>query len=43
MPLGASMLMWAVLWALYLSVVSVGQTWSAFMGQSLLLEAGFLW
>ncbi len=41
-PLGVSMLMWAVLWALYLSVVNVGQTWFAFMWESLLLEAGFL-
>ncbi|MFF4519113.1 lipase maturation factor family protein [Streptomyces mirabilis] len=41
-PLGVSMLMWAVLWVLYLSVVNVGQTWFAFMWESLLLEAGFL-
>ncbi|WP_406724894.1 lipase maturation factor family protein [Streptomyces sp. GD-15H] len=41
-PLGASMLMWAVLWALYLSVVNVGQTWFGFMWESLLLETGFL-
>ncbi|GHB70562.1 membrane protein [Streptomyces viridiviolaceus] len=41
-PLWASMLMWALLWALYLSIVNVGQTWFAFMWESLLLEAGFL-
>ncbi|MFI7504578.1 lipase maturation factor family protein [Streptomyces sp. NPDC049687] len=41
-PLWASMPMWAVLWTLYLSVVNVGQTWFAFMWESLLLEAGFL-
>ncbi|MFG2986599.1 lipase maturation factor family protein [Streptomyces sp. NPDC048258] len=41
-PLWASMLLWALLWALYLSIVNVGQTWYAFMWESLLLEAGFL-
>ncbi|MFD8544669.1 lipase maturation factor family protein [Streptomyces sp. NPDC059649] len=41
-PLWAAMLMWAVLWALYLSIVNVGQTWYSFMWESLLLEAGFL-
>ncbi|MDX6328456.1 MAG: hypothetical protein QOI83_839, partial [Streptomycetaceae bacterium] len=41
-PLWASMLMWAVLWALYLSIVNVGQTWYAFGWESLLLEVGFL-
>ncbi|MGW7055680.1 lipase maturation factor family protein [Streptomyces sp. NPDC054887] len=41
-PLWAAMLMWAVLWALYLSIVNVGQTWYAFGWESLLLEAGFL-
>jgi hypothetical protein len=41
-PLWASMLMWAVLWALYLSIVNVGQTWYAFGWESLLLETGFL-
>ncbi|HZV53075.1 MAG TPA: lipase maturation factor family protein [Candidatus Dormibacteraeota bacterium] len=33
---------WLVLWALYLSVVNVGQTFYAFGWESLLLEAGFL-
>ncbi|MFF5701403.1 lipase maturation factor family protein [Streptomyces sp. NPDC012794] len=41
-PLWAAMAMWAVLWVLYLSIVNVGQTWYAFMWESLLLEAGFL-
>ncbi|MCF6525116.1 lipase maturation factor family protein [Streptomyces sp. JJ36] len=41
-PLWAAMLMWAVLWALYLSLVNTGQTWYAFGWESLLLEAGFL-
>ncbi|MEU4733418.1 lipase maturation factor family protein [Streptomyces sp. NPDC023588] len=41
-PLWASMLLWALLWVLYLSIVNVGQTWFGFMWESLLLEAGFL-
>jgi hypothetical protein len=41
-PLWASMLAWAVLWALYLSIVNVGQLWYGFGWESLLLEAGFL-
>jgi Lipase maturation factor len=41
-PLWTSMLIWAVLWALYLSIVNVGQTWYGFGWESLLLEAGFL-
>jgi hypothetical protein len=41
-PLPASMLAWLVLWALYLSIVNVGQTWYGFGWESLLLEAGFL-
>ena len=36
------MLAWAVLWALYLSIVNAGQTWYGFGWESLLLEAGFL-
>ena len=36
------MLAWAALWALYLSIVNVGQTWYAFGWETLLLEAGFL-
>ncbi|MFJ9605081.1 lipase maturation factor family protein [Kitasatospora sp. NPDC101176] len=41
-PLWASVLLWAVLWSLYLSIVNVGQTWYSFGWESLLLEAGFL-
>ncbi|ALV54699.1 MULTISPECIES: lipase maturation factor family protein [Actinomycetes] len=41
-PLWAAMLLWLVPWALYLSIVNVGQTWYAFGWESLLLEAGFL-
>ncbi|MFI1395732.1 lipase maturation factor family protein [Streptomyces sp. NPDC020681] len=41
-PLGAAMAWWAVLWALYLSIVNVGQTWYGFGWESLLLEVGFL-
>ncbi|MEV4556876.1 lipase maturation factor family protein [Kitasatospora sp. NPDC049285] len=42
LPLGAAMALWALLWALYLSLVNVGQTWYAFGWESLLLEAGAL-
>lgn len=41
-PLWASMLLWALLWVLYLSIVNVGQTWYSFGWESLLLEAGSL-
>jgi hypothetical protein len=41
-PAWAPMLAWLVLWALYLSIVNVGQTFYAFGWESLLLEAGFL-
>ncbi|WP_327372897.1 lipase maturation factor family protein [Streptomyces sp. NBC_01216] len=41
-PLAVSMLLWALLWGLYLSIVNVGQTWYAFGWESLLLETGFL-
>jgi Lipase maturation factor len=37
-----SMAAWFVLWALYLSIVNVGQTFYGFGWESLLLEAGFL-
>jgi hypothetical protein len=37
-----TMLAWAVVWVLYLSIVNVGQTFYAFGWESLLLEAGFL-
>ncbi|WP_415953283.1 lipase maturation factor family protein [Streptomyces sp. KLOTTS4A1] len=42
LPLWAGMLLWALPWLLYLSVVNVGQTWYGFGWESLLLEAGFL-
>jgi hypothetical protein len=42
LPLWAGMSLWLVPWALYLSVVNVGQTWYAFGWESLLLEVGFL-
>ncbi|MFJ2302214.1 lipase maturation factor family protein [Streptomyces sp. NPDC087787] len=42
MPLWAAMLLWLVPWALYLSIVNVGQTWYGFGWESLLLETGFL-
>jgi hypothetical protein len=41
-PLALEMLVWAVLWALYLSIVNVGQTFYSFGWETLLLEAGFL-
>src|SRR5579862_5127214 len=36
-----SMAIWALLWALYISFVNVGQTFYAFGWESILLEAGF--
>ncbi|WP_306319905.1 MULTISPECIES: lipase maturation factor family protein [unclassified Streptomyces] len=42
LPLWAAMLLWLVPWALYLSIVTVGQTWYGFGWESLLLEVGFL-
>ncbi|MEU0391632.1 lipase maturation factor family protein [Streptomyces sp. NPDC006208] len=42
LPLAVAMVWWAVLWALYLSIVNVGQTWYSFGWESLLLETGFL-
>ncbi|WNG25809.1 lipase maturation factor family protein [Cystobacter fuscus] len=41
-PVPLTMAAWLVLWALYLSIVNVGQTFYAFGWESLLLEAGFL-
>ncbi|MFJ3289666.1 lipase maturation factor family protein [Streptomyces sp. NPDC086669] len=40
-PLWAALLLWLVPWALYLSIVNVGQTWYSFGWESLLLEVGF--
>lgn len=41
-PVWASMAAWFVLWALYLSIVNVGQRFYSFGWETLLLEAGFL-
>ena len=41
-PVWGWMLAWAALWALYLSVVNVGQVWYGFGWESLLVETGFL-
>ena len=41
-PTPLAMLWWAALWALYLSIVNVGQTFYAFGWESLLCETGFL-
>ena len=42
LPLWGSVVWWLVMWALYLSIVNVGQTFYGFGWESLLLEAGFL-
>jgi hypothetical protein len=42
LPLWGGMVLWLVPWALYLSIVNVGQTWYSFGWESLLLEVGFL-
>jgi Lipase maturation factor len=41
-PLWVSMVAWALLWALYLSIVNVGQRWYSFGWETLLTETGFL-
>ncbi|MHB8416924.1 MAG: lipase maturation factor family protein [Myxococcales bacterium] len=41
-PLWLAMAVWLTLWALYLSLVDIGQTFYAFGWETLLLEAGFL-
>ncbi|HYY79246.1 MAG TPA: lipase maturation factor family protein [Actinomycetes bacterium] len=41
-PLWLWMVVWFLLWALYLSIVNVGQVFYAFGWESLLLETGFL-
>ena len=41
-PTPVAMLAWLALWALYLSIVNVGQTFYAFGWESLLCETGFL-
>ncbi|MEU1552507.1 lipase maturation factor family protein [Streptomyces scabiei] len=42
LPLWAGMALWLAPWAMYLSIVNVGQTWYGFGWESLLLETGFL-
>ncbi len=41
-PTPVAMLVWLALWAMYLSIVNVGQTFYAFGWESLLCETGFL-
>jgi hypothetical protein len=41
-PVWLSMLTWFLLWAAYLSIVNIGQTFYSFGWESLLLECGFL-
>ena len=41
-PLPLTMLTWFILWALYQSIVNVGQVFYGFGWETLLLEAGFL-
>jgi hypothetical protein len=41
-PLPVTMLIWFALWALYMSIVNIGQTFYGFGWETLLLEAGFL-
>ncbi len=41
-PLWVVMAIWLLLWAMYLSIVNVGQTWYSFGWESILLEAGLL-
>ncbi len=41
-PIPVTMASWFVLWALYLSIVDVGQVWYSFGWETLLCEAGFL-
>lgn len=40
-PIWASMISWAALWTLYLSILNVGQSFYGFGWESLLVEAGF--
>jgi hypothetical protein len=42
LPVAANVAVWLMLWALYLSIVNVGQVFYAFGWETLLLEAGFL-
>lgn len=40
-PFWISLAVWLVLWALYLSIINIGQTFYAFGWESMLVEAGF--
>ena len=40
--LSLSVAVWLALWALYLSIVNVGQVWYSFGWETLLCEVGFL-
>jgi hypothetical protein len=42
LPLPVHMLLWALLWAGYVSIVNVGQLWYGFGWESLLCEVGFV-
>ena len=42
LPLALAIAVWIALWALYLSIVNVGQTFYSFGWETLLCEAGFL-
>ncbi|OMQ15438.1 hypothetical protein A7K94_0209490 [Modestobacter sp. VKM Ac-2676] len=42
LPVPGWMALWLTLWALYLSIVNVGQIWYGFGWETLLLETGFL-
>lgn len=42
LPLWAHMVIWGLLWAMYLSIVNVGQVWYGFGWETLLCEVGFL-
>jgi hypothetical protein len=42
LPVVGWMLLWLALWALYLSIVNVGQLWYGFGWETLLVETGFL-
>ena len=41
-PVWLSVLVWFLLWAMYLSIINVGQTFYGFGWESMLVEAGFL-
>ena len=41
LPLPAHMAAWALLWALYVSIINVGQQWYGYGWELLLVETGF--